>query len=258
MNRSTLKTRGVISVTGQGAGDFLNRLLTNNAPVEYGVTVYALLLNPRGKVLYDFFIQKSEDGRFLLDVPSDYMEEILAKLDMYKLNLSLTIAIEDLNVTVSDYHDNYSLLDPRLSGCYRTLERRTHDTNTEWYDALRIQSIVPEHTIDFKPGELFPTHMSMHKFGAIDYNKGCYVGQEVIARMTHRGRITKGLYLVELEDGVEKLNCRDIRYEGIIIGRLLSCHKNFGIAILPIEESDKITQNSASVSETRLRVAKCL
>ncbi|MDZ5762714.1 Folate-binding protein YgfZ [Candidatus Cyrtobacter comes] len=261
MNISTLETRGVISVTGSEAGSFLNKILTNNVPTEKGILIYALLLNPQGKVLYDFFIEKSADDRFILDVPAAYINEIIAKLDIYKLSLNLLIKIEDFSITVSDYaYCQSSLSDPRFSGCYRTLDAHTYNSNIEWYNILRINSIIPEHTVDFEPREFFPTHMSMHKFGSINYNKGCYVGQEVIARMTHRGNIMKCLYLVELKEEVKELTCRDVIYEGLTIGNLLSYHKNFGIAILRIEESNKIIQNSghASVSRVRLRILKCL
>ncbi len=261
MNESILDTRCVISIFGNGTEEFLNRILTNNVPEVSDSFSYALLLTPQGKLLYDFFIQKIEDNLYLLDIPSKYKKEIIEKLDLYKLNLDLIIEErDDLCVVVSSekIHNN-SFKDPRFDGCYRAISTEKKKLNLGWYDYLRIKSVTPEHTVDFAPGEFFPFHLSMQKFGALNYQKGCYIGQEVIARTTYRGKIRSAAYLLEFDNNIKDIDNRDVIYQGKQIGKLLSYFEKNGIAVLSIEEAERVLLDGACIEVFSIsgRVVKC-
>jgi folate-binding protein YgfZ len=192
-----LENRAVIKISGEDRVTFLQGLITNDVTKATSHSLlYGLMLNPQGRFLYDFFIQESAD-KLLLDVPKPYLEEIIKKFKMYKLRSQVEIAISPLKVYATSLPKPGFLQDPRCTTIgFRAMLESAADASEPFaiYEEQRIKNCLPDAEQDFFEDKSFPLEYGMDKLNAIDFNKGCYVGQEVTARTYHLGTIRKGLY----------------------------------------------------------------
>ena len=180
-----LSNRSVVSVGGADARKFLQGLVTNNVEkVTPTNAVYAAMLTPQGKYLFDFIMHEHE-GAILLDVESARAGELVKKLSMYKLRSAVEIKLTDLAV----YHDaEKGVKDPRhikLGRRLITSSQAPRNDDFESYQRLCNQiglpNLVPEQSYIMKEG--------FEALNGVDFNKGCYVGQEVTARMKYRAKL---------------------------------------------------------------------
>ncbi len=197
-----LKERAVIEVAGSEAREFLHSLLTADINgLEKGQCTWAGLLTPQGKILFDMFVfaVQTTDGEegFLLDVAEEPAEALLARMKMYKLRRKVDIALrKDFAVLVDASEDAGPYLalsaDPRYAGMgTRAITMREIAEmmrRDDWlYHQRRIALGLPDSTRDIGSGKLFPHEANFDQLGAVSFSKGCYVGQEVVSRMHHRG-----------------------------------------------------------------------
>ncbi|RVT85512.1 folate-binding protein [Rhodobacteraceae bacterium CCMM004] len=190
--------RTVLSLTGADAVPFLQDLASND--VTGPNLTYAALLTPQGKYLADFFVL-NRDGTVWLDVAADLAQPLAQRLSMYRLRRDVTIAAADVAVARgSGPAPDGAHADPR----HPALGWRAYDTDlpaddgTDW-DALRVTHLVPESGIELLPNDSYPLEMGLDRLNGIDFRKGCYVGQEVTARMKHKTALKKGLTRVLIE-----------------------------------------------------------
>lgn len=199
-----LSDRGVVEVTGEDAGSFLHRLVTNDiASLRPGEARFAALLTPQGKILFDFLVFAAGDGRYFLDCPLTLAPDLAKRLDLYKLRSKVTVhdrsgdveAIAFPEAVEAPQTEALALArDPRASIGFRALAETGKipaGAERERYDSLRIRAGVPQGGIDFAYGDAFPHEANMDLLNGIDFTKGCYVGQEVVSRMKHRGLVRK-------------------------------------------------------------------
>jgi tRNA-modifying protein YgfZ len=209
MKAALLPDRGIIKVAGDDARRFLNGLATNDiGKVAPGTARFAALLTPQGKIIVDFIIAEAEPedgGGFFLDCPRVLSPALVEKLNFYKLRAK--IAVEDLSAAlgVMAVWDGAGLSDLGLSHAdprLPTLGTRTilppqlaaeaaaelgaALTDAAAYEAHRIMLGVPRGGEDFAYGDTFPHEADMDQFAGVDFEKGCYVGQEVVSRVEHR------------------------------------------------------------------------
>jgi len=198
-----LPDRGVVEVTGPDARHFLHNLLTTDVGrIVPGTAGYGGLLTPQGKILFDFIVHDAGGDRFLLDVARDKAAELAKRLGFYKLRASVSIADRSADLVVIAAWDGTPTLpdgavaaaDPRLaalgSRAIVSLDAALSEgdrTTPTAYHAHRIRLGVPEGGADFAFGDAFPHDADMDQLGGVDFTKGCYTGQEVVARMEHRG-----------------------------------------------------------------------
>ena len=187
-----LTDRAVIALTGPEARSLLQGLITNDvdklAPEH---PLYAALLTPQGKVLFDFLIFE-QDGAVLLDCRRTARDALVKRLTMYKLRAKVTITpCDDLGVFADA--DN-GLPDPRLPelGRRQIALRRGESSGTDAYHAQRLTLGVPEGD-DFGSDRMFALDADLDELHGVSFDKGCYVGQELTARMKHRGKDRKRL-----------------------------------------------------------------
>jgi folate-binding protein YgfZ len=208
MQAALLPDRGVVKVAGGDAAKFLNGLVT--ADLDHVTPVaarYAALLTPQGKIIADFIIVKGEpDGHYFLDCPRALAPTLVQRLNFYKLRAK--VIVEDLSETLgvmalwdgagsSDFGQCYA--DPRLPALGSRCMLAAHLADKAAsalgatlaaaadYDAHRIALGVPRGGFDFIYGDAFPHEADMDQLGGVDFDKGCFVGQEVVSRMEHRG-----------------------------------------------------------------------
>ncbi|NOT42709.1 MAG: folate-binding protein YgfZ [Alphaproteobacteria bacterium] len=183
---TVLPDRAVIQVAGPDAATFLQGLITNDiAKVENGRAIYAALLTPQGKIITDFLVAPI-DGGFLLDCAKAQAADLAARLKKYKLRAKVTIAERaDLAVIASPQSVAGGFADPRLPALGFRAYQRTAGDNATAYHAHRIALGVPDSS-DIAPETHFPLDCNFEELHGVDFEKGCYVGQELTARMKHR------------------------------------------------------------------------
>ena len=212
-----LNDRGAVRVSGEDAAGFLQGVLTNDveklAPRE---ARYAALLTPQGKILFDFLVVRlsGEPGAgVLLDCPAALASDLAKRLGFYKLRAKVTVADESADHGIVAYVGDgpeiapgaIRYADPRAEGlgAREILPRARAEsigTNARAaYEARRISLGVPAGGVDFAFGDAFPADADMDLLNGVDFAKGCYVGQEVVSRMRHRGGVRKRILRVRLD-----------------------------------------------------------
>jgi hypothetical protein len=190
----------VLAVTGADRVKFLQGLVTNDVTRAAGGIAYAALLTPQGKYLADFFLV-GEDDRILIDVADGLADDLMRRLAMYRLRADVRIARTDLAVTCGlGPPPPGALADPRDPAlgwrAYGRPELATTAATPDW-DALRVDRMVPATGIELTP-ETYILEAGFERLNGVDFRKGCYVGQEVTARMKHKTELRKGLAQVEV------------------------------------------------------------
>ena len=193
-----MSDRTVLGISGAEARDFLQGLVTNDvAKLEHGL-VYAAMLTPQGKYRADFFLAPMGDA-ILLDVDSALAPGLKQALTMYKLRSKVEITETDRVVTrgLGDAPEG-AFADPRDAALgWRGFDGQPGDDSVDW-DALRVAALVPQSGVELTP-DSFILEMGFERLNGVDFRKGCYVGQEVTARMKHKTELRKGLAKVAVE-----------------------------------------------------------
>ena len=206
MTTARLDDRAVLAVTGPEARDFLQGLITNDiARLGENAPLYAALLTPQGKILFDFLLFGGH-GDVLLDCAAAAREALRKRLSMYRLRAKIEIAPRD-DLDVFAEWDGNSLpvsADPRLAAlgqrAIRPKDSVVPTDDAKAYLAHRLELGVPEGA-DFGQDKIFALDADLDELHAVAFDKGCYVGQELTARMKHRGTARKRLLSVEALDG---------------------------------------------------------
>lgn len=187
-----LASRAVLSLKGEDATAFLQGLVTQDVTGES--PVFAALLTPQGKILFDFFLVPV-DGGFFIDCAASAAPALLKRLTMYKLRAKVSIAAEPGLAVYSGPRDGAQAVcaDPRLPSLpVRTIAAAGETPSADdAYDALRLAAGVPEFGRDFAGEEVFLLDVNYDALSAVSYKKGCFVGQEVTSRMKRKGEIRK-------------------------------------------------------------------
>lgn len=191
--------RTIFRISGQDREDFLQGLVTNDVRKLADGAVYAALLTPQGKYLADFFLVPAE-GAILLDVATPVAADLMKRLTMYKLRADVAIEPTDLKVRRgTGTMPEGALADPRHENLgWRLYGQEGGDDGTDW-TALRIDLMVPETGIELLPNDTLALEAGFERLHGVDFKKGCYVGQEVTARMKHKTELRKGLTRVAIE-----------------------------------------------------------
>ena len=210
MKAALLPDRGVVKVAGEAARSFLNGLVTADiGKVTPDAPCFAALLTPQGKIIVDAIVAEadpSDGGGFFLDVPRALAKTCVDRLNFYRLRAK--VMIEDLSETLGvmalwggERPSEYGLCyrDPRLAALGLRVMLPPHlaaeaagDLGAALvpatdYETHRIALGVPRGGLDFSYGDAFPHEADMDQLHGVDFAKGCYVGQEVVSRMEHRG-----------------------------------------------------------------------
>ena len=256
MKAALLPDRGVIKVTGDDARKFLNGLVSNDmGKVAPGNARFAALLTPQGKIIVDFIIAEAgadDGGGFFLDCPRALAPALKDKLTFYKLRAKITV--DDLSAALgvmavwdgaalSEFGLSYP--DPRLPALgTRTIlppdlvaeaaaDLGATLADPEAYDACRIGLGVPRGGEDFMYGDAFPHEADMDQLGGVDFQKGCYIGQEVVSRVEHRGSARSRIVPVAYEFAPE--SGQPVLAGEKAVGTLMSTAKGHGLAMIRLD-----------------------
>jgi folate-binding protein YgfZ len=228
--------RKVFRFSGTDARKFLQNLITNDIKRLDTGPVYSALLTPQGKFIADFFL--IPDGNdILMDVDTDAAAPLIPRLNMYKLRADVTISETNLIVSrgLNDAPEG-AVADPRDANLgWRYYGAEDHNTDSVDWDVLRVDHKIPEMGRELD-AESYILEMGFEGLNGVDFRKGCYVGQEVTARMKHKTELRKGL--VRLVSDADIPENADVVSNGKVIGRTHTSAGKRALAYLRYDRVD--------------------
>ncbi|EPE99121.1 CAF17-like 4Fe-4S cluster assembly/insertion protein YgfZ [Rhizobium grahamii] len=234
-----LKNRSLIRVSGLEAQPFLQNLITTDiATLPAEEARPGALLTPQGKILFDFMIWRDGDG-FMLETDDHQRDALLKRLTMYKLRAAVDLAPAGEGVTVSWEGESKGPTDSRFSKSGIALARQPGQhgaDDADAYNALRVANGIAESGQDYALQDAFPHDVLMDLNGGLSFKKGCYVGQEVVSRMQHRGTARRRAVTVTAETELPPSGT-EITAAGKPVGTLGSVVGNGGLAIVRIDRA---------------------
>jgi folate-binding protein YgfZ len=248
-----LADRGVLRVSGPQCETFLQDLVTNDVTaLASGEGRYAALLTPQGKILFDMIIIAiEEDGAraFLIDCAREQARDLARRLGFYKLRAKVTIEDRSDDIAVLAYFDaapqapGIVVRDPRSDSLgYRAYVPRQQadsaQSDTTAYNSRRIAAGVPKGGIDFTYGDAFPHEANLDRINGIDFRKGCYIGQEVVSRMQHRGTARKRIVHVTFSGDPPPLGS-EIKAGDTLLGMIGSSAGRHGLAMVRLDRAEE-------------------
>ncbi|MBB5046727.1 hypothetical protein HNR60_001475 [Rhodopseudomonas rhenobacensis] len=270
MKAAFLADRGVVKLSGEDARHFLNGLVTTDmTKVVPGEGRFGALLTPQGKIVADFFVTElpaADDGGFLIDCARELAQPLADKLKFYKLRAKVLVenlsdrlgvlAIWDGDLATPPEASFADPRDPRLGWRSLVPVELANKTavaigaelvDAALYDAHRIRCGAPAGGIDFRYGDAFPHEANMDRLHGVDFDKGCYVGQEVVSRMQHRG--TARTRTVRLAfDGARPEPGAELLAADKPVGHLGSLADGIGLALVRIDRLAEAVEASAPLS----------
>ena len=263
-----LENRGLISITGDDAKEYLQNIITNDInKVSEINSIFAALLSPQGKYLFDFFVIKDSEG-YLIDCDGKSVKELVVNLSKYKIRSKVEIKDLSSNYVVGvinfdnfkiiqkelgkeeatlEYRESPIFVDPRdndlgariispLEKLYLTIKKLNLKIvkNKSYIEKAFLKGIPVEGLNNLKE-KLFGLEINFEKLNAIDFKKGCYVGQENTARMKLKNKIRRQLMSIKTESNLKIGD--EIKYNDKVIGRIL-IDKPYPFALIKLFDPD--------------------
>lgn len=258
-----LQDRAVIAVAGPEARSFLQGLITNDVErLAPGKGIYAALLTPQGKILFDFFLVEG-DGAILIDGLGATRDALLRRLSMYKLRAKVTLEPRDQLAVLAEWdgsHAKYTIAypDPRVPA----LGMRAIVSKGEMHTGLAPASAYHEHRLnlgvpeaaDFGSDKMFALDADLDELHAIDFQKGCYIGQELTARMKHRGTARKRLLAVT--GAALPAPDTSVRAGEKDIGEITAAYGDRGFALVRLDRLDEAHGAPVSAGSSMVELFK--
>ncbi len=267
-NLVKLTDRKIIEITGLDSKKFLQGLVTNNVnKLEKTEIIYSAMLNNQGRFLYDFFLFEIEN-KIYLDCLESRREEIIKKLNFYKLKSDVTIEKNDkINVFSSDERQNsISFEDPRNKkmGFRSYLKTNLEQNEQNYYHAKRINLKIAESEHDLTYEKSIIAEFGFDDISAIDYEKGCYIGQELTARTHHLGQVRKKIFHIQIENAENLQKNQELYCQNKKIGILLSSvkinNRSDFLTLMKVKDDksldlpDKITTDKEGKNELNIKI----
>jgi folate-binding protein YgfZ len=218
-------------------------------------------LTPQGKILFDFMISRDGDD-FLIETDAAQRDALMRRLTMYKLRAAVTIAADDADGVTVTWGDGSvtGAADAAFAKAGVTLSRYPGkpegiaiDASEAEYETLRVASGIPASGFDYALQDTFPHDVLLDKTDGLSFRKGCYVGQEVVSRMQHRGTARRRVALVTSETALP-VSGTDIMAGGKPVGTLGSVLGNKGLAIVRIDRVGDAIANGIPLTASDVTV----
>jgi tRNA-modifying protein YgfZ len=242
---TVLTDRAVLRLSGRDRATFLQGLVTADIlGLAAGAARWAALLTPQGKILFDFLVVEQDDGT-LIDCARDQLEELSKRLGFYKLRaqvsfepvpgMAVAAVLPDAQI---DVPSAISFADPRLSemGSRAFISDNNVlglSADASDYRARRITLGIPDTVEDIGSGVLFPHEANLDQLGGVSFTKGCYVGQEVVSRMEHRGTARSRILPIAADRPLTKGS--EISGRGRSLGQVLSTAGTRALALIRLD-----------------------
>ena len=239
--------RRILRVGGADGPEFLQGLVTNDVT---RAPCWAALLTPQGKYLADFLIVPQAES-LLVDVDARLADDLMRRLSLYRLRAAVDLAETSLKVMRgTGAPPEGAIPDPRHPALgWRLYGDTDGDGGTDW-DAIRVAHTIPETLVELIPNETFILEAGLERLHGVDFRKGCYVGQEVTARMKHKTDLRKGLVGVTVE-GAAPVGTPILMADGREAGVLFTQSGGRAIAHLRFDRMDSpLTAGDAAIHAT--------
>lgn len=245
MPTAQLGERTALLIEGAEAEHFLQNILTVDLDrLESGEARPGALLSPQGKILFDFLISCHGENGFLLDCRSEQADDFMRRLMMYRLRSKVDIAVAKQilvfaswdNDSAPSQTDSGWLIDRRFASGVERYYGEAMETNAspEEFARLRIAHGIAESGADFAPSDAFPHDVLLDQNGGVGFQKGCYIGQEVVSRMQHRGTARRRVMIVSADTDLPEAGTA-VLVGARTIGTLGGVSGPNGLAILRID-----------------------
>ena len=277
-----LKEAKFLFIKGKDNKDFLQGIITNDINKCNKKVIYSCLLSPQGKFLSDFFIIPFNDS-FLIEINQKFFNDFIAKLKLYKLRSNINIdetndftSVVIINNSSSNSTEEGQIIfnkeyieyvDPRNKNLgnrvvikqeliNNLIKSKNYSlSNTNEYKKIMIQNLIPNSINDLIINKSLLLENNFDEINALDWDKGCYVGQEITARMKYRALLKKKIYTLEIISGSiqvgEKITINDIS-----IGEIISITNKFAIAMLKIDAANAVIKkdNVIDLSNAKVKI----
>ena len=262
----------IILVEGKDKYSFIQGIISNDIEIlRKKPSIYCSMLTPQGRFLYDFFISNLNDI-FCIECDNSIQQELYEKLLMYKLRSDVKIRLDtDLEVVLTGskmkklegFNNKFiSFYDPRFNNflCRTYKEKMTDEPlrkftklSKEHFKDLRLQNSIPDFTVDAIRNKSLLLEMRFDELNGISWSKGCYMGQEITARMKYRNTVKKKIYTVKID--FKNSLTDEIFFENKVIGSLHSHNNCMGLAFLKTDFGSKNHLNFLS-GDSQITVKK--
>lgn len=270
-----LKKRTLIKISGKDRFAFFQGIISNDIyHLEKNSSIYSSILTPQGRFIADFFLTNHQDS-FLMEIESKDEEFILQKLKMYRLrcevellplkNVSVYLTSNNSikNITVSNL--KYLIFeDPRFKKFFNRLYVFNHENlvkiniksiSQKTYDDLRLQHSVPDFNVDATQNKSLLMEMRFDELNGISWDKGCYMGQEITARMKYRNLMKRKIFKIEI--GFKREIKKEIYNDQEVVGYITSYNTDFGLAYFNLKNinsyfNKKLTSGDSIITPTEV------
>ncbi|WP_102957829.1 YgfZ/GcvT domain-containing protein [Mangrovicella endophytica] len=249
-----LTDRATIALRGEAAEGFLQNLVTSDVSrLQTGEARPSALLTPQGKILFDFLLSRIDDG-VRVDCAAGARGDLIKRLTLYRLRTKIAIEPEDVGVVAifdEETAPQGALRDMRFADqpvyrLYGMPPAGMTEAEPTAFVRLRVQTGVAEAERDFPASDVFPHDVLLDQNGGVSFAKGCYVGQEVVSRMQHRGTARRRLMLIEAERHLTP--GANIEAGSKVIGTVLTASGTEGIGLVRIDRVADALAGDATLS----------
>lgn len=249
MPSALLKDRALVSVSGAEAEHFLQNIVTTDLDqLGTGEAKPGALLTPQGKILFDFLVSRAGDNAFLLECRADVADDFIRRLMLYRLRAKVDISKQEQSLVsvewqidsiASDFDSGKAasaVSDRRFADgvVVRVYGPRSDEGNLAAWHAFRIAHGAAESGVDYQLGDAFPHDVLLDQNGGVGFKKGCYVGQEVVSRMQHRGTARRRV-LIASADALLPPPGTELTVDGRPVGTMGSTAGRTGLAVARID-----------------------
>lgn len=246
-----IPNRGRIRITGADRFVFLQNLATNDLTLlERQPAIYSCFLTPQGKFLHDFFVTTDGDALVLDCEGGARANDLVKKMKPFKLRSKVEFEVEPDAPVYAVFGKETGYADPRHSNLgFRTTENLAgleEKTFSAW-DERRIRLAIPDGSRDMAVEKDTVLECNIDKANGVSHQKGCYIGQEITARMHLRGLVKKHLYPVKI-DGAGRAAFSDITVGGQLVGQMRGSSGSIGLAMIKDEVVDGLRDPSNPIS----------
>ncbi|MHC1549586.1 CAF17-like 4Fe-4S cluster assembly/insertion protein YgfZ [Phyllobacterium sp. K27] len=244
MPSALLSGRAVLNVTGEEAENFLQNLITTDLDhLQKGKLQPGALLSPQGKIMFEFLVSRSADG-LRLDTLQSAVDDFAKRLSLYKLRAKVQIAVDSESLVAVSWGNDSGVSEsdsmvqderfPDDLEVFRYYGNTAFNENVDAWTRLRIAHGVAEAPIDYTPGDAFPHDINFDQINGVSFKKGCFIGQEVVSRMQHRGTARRRILIVDSKVDLPPAGT-SITANGREVGTLGSVAGRSGLALVRID-----------------------
>lgn len=257
MPYTSLNGRTIIEIEGPDAEHFLQNVITTDLEkLGEGVAMGGALLTPQGKILADFLISRAGEEGFRLETHSALGDDLKRRLTMYRLRAKAEIRVPDESLVAVSWKDDSApqtsvatVRDGRFREdlkVFRHYGRAGADENgQEAWEAFRIGQGIAECGSDYEAASAFPHDVLMDQNGGVSFRKGCFIGQEVVSRMQHRGTARRRVMIAEAQNALPPRGL-EITADGKAVGQIVAASGKMALAMV---RTDRVAEASSNGSE---------